>query len=108
MDFFANILIFIGIVWLVGWAVRMLFRWWLARKVSEFNRAAGGAGQGTQGRGTWGTGGARGNAGGTQNRSRGGRKEGEVRVDGADPAATKKVNREVGEYVDFEEVKDND
>lgn len=90
-EFIGNLIIFIGVVWLVGWVVRMLFRYWIARKMGEFAREAGASGS-------------------AQSRSgsgRGSRKEGEVHIDGADPAASRKVRRDVGEYVDFEEVKED-
>jgi hypothetical protein len=97
-SFIGNFILFIAIIWLLGWVVRQLFRYWLARKVNQFNRAAGG-----------GFGSANGNRGFGNRRENGAghaRKEGDVTVDGTSATASKKVRKDVGEYVDFEEVED--
>lgn len=85
-DFFATLLIIILVIWCAGWIIRLLFRRWLGRKVEEFNRAAGEAQKEARRQ-------ARGN------------REGDVTVDGGDSAnGAQKVNRDVGEYVEFEEI----
>jgi type II secretory pathway pseudopilin PulG len=70
-------------LWLAGLVGRALLGRWLRRKAEQFNAAA----QQAQ----------------KEARSRG-RREGEVTVETVSSAAEKKVNRSVGEYVEFEEV----
>lgn len=73
--------LFLGL-WLAGIVLRALLARWLTRKAAEFNRTA------SQAR--------------HRARTRG-RAEGDVTVEAA--PESKRVNRSVGEYVDFEEVK---
>jgi Sec-independent protein translocase protein TatA len=67
--------------------LRLLFRWWIGKKIRQFQqRMAGNAAQGS--------------AHGSSRRTP---REGEIRVEtGAAPE--KKVNNRVGDYVEFEEV----
>jgi type II secretory pathway pseudopilin PulG len=80
-----TLLIIILVVWSVGWLLRMLFRRWLTSKVNEFNRAAGQAQREAR------------------RQARGGR-EGDVTVEGDGSGTAQKVQRDVGEYVEFEEI----
>jgi small-conductance mechanosensitive channel len=86
MEFLSNLLIVILVIWAVGWILRLLFRRWLVSKVGEFQRAAGQAQREAR-----------------RQARRG--KEGDVTVenDGA-VAAGQKVQKDVGEYVEFEEI----
>lgn len=82
------IFITVVVIWLVGLLGRWFLRWWLVKKQRELSeRFGGGAGQ-TRGRGA-----AR----------RGNRPEGDVSVRQTAPVQ-KKVNKSVGDYVEFEEV----
>lgn len=82
--------------YLLGWIGKKLLGWWIMRKQRQF------ADQFGQGRGftyTWGN---KQGAGGTN--AKGPRnKEGEVHVQQTQ-ASHKKVNRNVGDYVEYEEV----
>jgi Na+-transporting methylmalonyl-CoA/oxaloacetate decarboxylase gamma subunit len=70
-------------IWFVGLIIRSTFSRWLRRRTEEYNRAAKEAQR--------------------EARSRG-RREGEVRVEATRATVEKKVNRGVGEYVEFEEI----
>ncbi len=70
-------------IWLLGIVLRSLLAGWLRRRTAEYNRAAKEAQREGQ---------------------RQGRREGEVTVEATRAAAEKKVNRGVGEYVEFEEI----
>lgn len=85
MVFLKFLLIFLAVVWFVGLVIRATFSRWLRKRTEEFNRAAKEAQRETQ-------------------RQAHGRREGEVTVESTGVAAEKKVNRSVGEYVEFEEV----
>ena len=70
-------------IWFVGLIIRAALGRWLRKRAEEYNRAA----QRAQ-----------------REARRSGRREGEVTVEATRAAAEKKVNRGVGEYVEFEEV----
>lgn len=90
--------------YVLGWVGKHLLRWWLLRKQRQFAEQFGQDGQFSQNGGgfsytSWG-GQAR-NSHGTADRQR--KKEGEVRVEQTQ-AAQRKVNSNVGDYVEYEEV----
>ena len=77
--------IFLAVIWFVGLILRATFSRFLRRSAEQYNRAAKEAQREAQ-------------------RQARGRREGEVTVEAARTATEKKVNRSVGEYVEFEEV----
>lgn len=90
------ILISLIVYYVLRWLAPKLLGLWLLRKQRQF------ADQFGQGKGftyTWG--GPKQNAGGTKSENR--KKEGEVRIERTQ-TAQKKVNRNVGDYVEYEEV----
>lgn len=88
--FLTFILVAVLSFYLIGWLGRMLLRRWVARKQREMaERFAGGAGFGAQQTG------------------RKARKEGEVTVQ-AKTATGKKVAKDIGECVEYEEVKEEE
>ncbi len=94
MGFLSFIFITIMVFYLLGWVGKILLRWWLVRKQREF------ADQFGQDQGSAYAGDRR-QDGADDAR----KKEGEVRVEQAQ-ATSKKVNRNVGDYVEYEEVQD--
>ncbi len=85
MGFLKFLLIFLAVVWFVGLIVRATFSRFLRRQTEAYQRAAKEAQR--------------------QARTRG-RREGEVTVEATRSQSDKKVNRGVGEYVEFEEIKE--
>jgi short subunit dehydrogenase-like uncharacterized protein len=83
MKFLTFLFFFFLVLWFVGLILRATFSRWLRRRAAEFNKAA----QAAQ----------------KEARTRG-RKEGEITVENTRPAEEKKVSRQAGEYVDFEEI----
>jgi hypothetical protein len=84
-DFLGTLLRIILVIWAVGWLLRLLFRRWLTSKVNEFNRAAGQAQREAR-------------------RQARGSREGDVTVEGDPTGVAQKVKKDVGEYVEFEEI----
>lgn len=78
--------IFIVVVWFVGLILRATFSRWLRLRTEEFDRAARRARKEANARG---------------------RREGDVIIEGTGVVGEKKVNRTVGEYVEFEEIENN-
>ncbi len=76
--FFTFVFVFILIIWLAGKILPLLFAWWIKRKIMKM--------QGSQ----------------RDYRHNSGAKEGDVHVQGGE-RAKKVVDKEVGEYIDFEE-----
>lgn len=76
--------LFVG-VWFVGLLMRAVVSRWLRKRTEEFRRASRQAQKEAQ-------------------RQARGHREGEVTVEATSAAAGKKVNRGVGEYVEFEEI----
>ncbi len=97
--FLTFIFFFIVTVYVLGLLGRMFLRYWLHKKQKEFEEQFGQNGGGfTYRQYTWGR-------GANRQRQENRKREGEVSVQR--PAVeTKKVNRDVGEYVDFEEIKE--
>ncbi len=83
MRFLAFLAFFLLGIWFLGLIIRATFSRWLRRRTEEYNRAAKEAQR--------------------QARARN-KREGEVTVEATRTAAGKKVNRGVGEYVEFEEI----
>lgn len=114
--FFSFIIFAIVGFWILGIVGRFLLRRWVAKKQREFQQQFGGDGSSFQG-GFGNNGGVGGNGRAFYgNFNFGGRgakpqdsaqqhKEGEVFLKDTTPASDKKVNNQVGEYVDFEDVK---
>ncbi len=87
MGFLKFLLIFLVVVWFVGLILRATFSRFLKRTAENYNRAAEAATKEAQ----------------RQARDAR-RKVGEVTVEQGAATGAKKVNRTVGEYVEFEEV----
>ncbi len=83
MGFLKFLLIFLAVVWFVGLIIRATFSRFLRRQTEAYQRAAKEAQR--------------------QARNKG-RREGEVTVEATRSQTGKKVNRGVGEYVEFEEI----
>lgn len=86
--FLSFILILVLSLYLAGWIGRLLLRRWLMRKQREMAEHFGGADFRDTKRGK---------------RGRGEPKEGDVEIRQGTPAR-KQVNKEIGDYVDYEEV----
>lgn len=87
-SFLTFILIVVLAFYLIGWLGRILLRRWIARKQQEMaGRFTGNAGYGSRGEGSK------------------ARKEGEVTIQ-SKGSADKKVGRNVGDYVEYEEVEE--
>ena len=99
MGFLSFIFFTVLAFYILGWIGRLLFGWWLRKKQRQMEEQLGQAGGYSYKK--YNFGGKRGNARGST------RPEGEVVVETA-AAPEKKVNRSVGEYVDFEEVEMED
>lgn len=102
--------------WILGIVGRFLLKRWVAKKQREFQQQFGGDGSSFQGgfgnnSGFGGTGRAfYGNAnfggrGAKQQNDTQQHKEGEVFLTDTTPTSDKKVNTQVGEYIDFEDIK---
>jgi len=78
--------IFLGI-WLFGLIARAVVAGWLRRRTEEFNRAAREA---------------------QDEARRRGRREGEIIIETTETTVEKKISRNVGDYVEFEEIKVTD
>ena len=87
MGFLKVLFIFLAVVWFVGLIIRATFSRFLRKQTEAYQRAAKEAQR--------------------QARARG-KREGEVTVEATRDATGKKVNRSVGEYVEFEEIKNSD
>ena len=87
MGFFKFLFIFLAVVWFVGLIFRATFGRFLRKQTEAYQKAAKAAQKEAQ----------------RQARSR---KEGEITVETTRDAGGKKVNRSVGEYVEFEEIKE--
>ncbi len=87
MGFVKFLVIFLAVVWFVGLIIRATLGRFLRKQTEAYQRAAKEAQR--------------------QARTRG-KREGEVTVEATRDAAGKKVNRSVGEYVEFEEIKNSD
>ncbi len=81
--FWKVLIIFLAVIWFVGLILRATFSRFLRRQTEAYQRAAKEAQR--------------------QARTRN-KREGEVTVEATRTAAGKKVNRGVGEYVEFEEI----
>ncbi len=81
--------IFLAVVWFVGLIIRATFSRFLRRQTEAYNRAAKEAQREAQ-------------------RQARGRREGDVTVEATRRSTEKKVNRSVGEYVEFEEIENSD
>ena len=101
MDWFISfILITIAVFYIIRVAGRYLLRRWIERKQREFSQQFGGDGGYTYKQYTWGRPkGQRGTSASDRTR----KQEGEVRIENLNPTR-KKVSRDVGEYVEYEEV----
>ena len=86
MGFVKFLVIFLAVVWFVGLIIRATLGRFLRKQTEAYQRAAKEAQR--------------------QARTRG-KREGEVTVEATRDAAGKKVNRSVGEYVEFEEIKNS-
>lgn len=86
MKFLTFLFFLLAGFWFVGLIFRTIFSSWLRKRTEEYRRAAKAAQKEAQ-------------------RQARGRREGEVTVETTQTAAGKKVNRSVGEYVEFEEIK---
>jgi Na+-transporting methylmalonyl-CoA/oxaloacetate decarboxylase gamma subunit len=84
MKFLTFLAFFLFGIWFVGLIIRSTFSRWLRRRTEEYNRAAKEAQREARARS---------------------RREGEVTVEATRASVEKKVNRGVGEYVEFEEIK---
>ncbi len=84
--FWKFLIILLAVVWFVGLIVRATFSRFLRKQTEAYQRAAKEAQR--------------------QARAKG-RREGEVTVEATRAQVDKKVSRGVGEYVEFEEIKDN-
>lgn len=84
--FWKFLVILLAVVWFVGLIVRATFSRFLRKQTEAYQRAAKEAQR--------------------QARAKG-RREGEVTVEATRAQVDKKVSRGVGEYVEFEEIKDN-
>jgi Na+-transporting methylmalonyl-CoA/oxaloacetate decarboxylase gamma subunit len=82
------LIIFFIVVWFVGLIIRATFSRFLRKQTEAYQQAAKKAQREAERK-------ARGN------------REGDVTVEATRAAAEKKVNRGVGEYVEFEEIKEN-
>ncbi len=87
MVFLKFLLIFLAVIWFVGLIIRATFSRFLRRQTEAYQHAAKEAQR--------------------QARSRG-KREGDVTVEATQTAGSKKVSRNVGEYVEFEEIKSSD
>lgn len=85
-SFITFIFVSIFVIWLLGLVGRWLLRYWLQKKQRQFAEQFGGAQQQQ-----------------TRGNRRQNRREGEVSVQQT-VRVEKKVNKEVGDYVEFEEV----
>jgi type II secretory pathway pseudopilin PulG len=83
------LLIFLAVVWFVGLITRATFSRFLRRQTEAYQRAAQ-------------------NARREAKRQAQGNREGNVTVETDGAAGRKKVNRAVGEYVEFEEIANSD
>lgn len=94
MVFIEAILIIFVVLYLLGLTGRLLLRLFLRRMQRKFEQYGNGAGGGYYKQYTWGSG----------NNGPKAPKEGEVKV--SDTASHRKINEKVGEYVDYEEIKE--
>ena len=88
MGFISVLLTIFIVIYFLGIILKFLFKWWITRKMSQFGGAQG-AGRSSRGEP------------GQSNKS----KEGEVHVSQS-TEDTHKVDKKLGEYVDYEEIKD--
>ncbi len=95
-------------LYLFGIVAKWLLRFWLQRKIKQMqdNPGAGFGGNFSGGGFNFGgfSGGFSSNAGGRGSQSQSHKKKGDVTIDRQN-AEAKRVNTQVGEYVDFEEIK---
>ena len=85
MAFFKFLFITLAVVWFVGLILRATFSRFLRKSAEQYNRAAKEAQREAQ-------------------RQARGRREGDITVEATRGSTGKKVNRGVGEYVEFEEI----
>jgi Na+-transporting methylmalonyl-CoA/oxaloacetate decarboxylase gamma subunit len=85
MTFLMFILVLLFVIWFVGLVARSLLAGWMRRRTEEYNRAAKEAQKEAR-------------------RQARGRGMGEIRVEATREAFQKKVSRNVGDYVEFEEI----
>lgn len=90
MDFFASLILAVVGLWLAGRVLRWLFRLWLARRLRDFDGAAGRT------------------DGYAADEARRRQKDGDVTVEQTDAEPAKTVRRDVGEYVEFEEISETE
>lgn len=98
METFISIIFFTVVgLYLLGLMGKFLLRRWILKKQREFQEQFGGqAGQGQSYRQSWSFGG---------NRHNEPSKEGEIKVETSVNNSEKRIKKDVGEYVDYEEIK---
>ncbi len=102
MDFLAVLFFIIVGFYILGKVLKFALRFWLARKVSEFQQRGFGGFNSNSGGGAYSTYGGSGSSG-TNQRQSNGRPEGQINVSGK--AYERRIKDNVGEYVEFDEVK---
>lgn len=103
MGFLKFLFFLIAGFYLLGYIGSLLFRWWVLKKQREFQQNKdNNAGSFYSRTYTWGANGNQAQGARSEGRSQ---KEGEIHVDKISQNE-KKVNSKVGDYVDFEEVKE--
>lgn len=85
MNFLVFIFFLVVVVWLIGLIGRASINRWLKKRADEYNRAAKAAQREAK-------------------RAARGKREGDVTIEATEAAFQKKVSRDVGDYVEFEEV----
>ncbi|MDR0509907.1 MAG: DUF4834 family protein [Rikenellaceae bacterium] len=92
MKFLNTIFIIILVFYLISLVGRALLRGWVTKKSREFEAAA------RSGQGAW--------QGSANRNGRKARREGEITVDATRYRENKKIGGDVGDYVDYEEIKE--